>query len=58
MHADVREAPTRRQNRLADVEGGRHADGFNGHIDALTCGQVHHTLHGSAVSAVDQCGGA
>src|SRR5688572_32658497 len=58
MHTDVREASTRSQNRLADVEGGRYADRFNRHIDALTCGQIHHALNRTAVSAVDQCGGA
>ena len=49
MHADVREAATRRQNCLADVEGGRYADSFNRHIDALTCGEVQHALNRTAV---------
>jgi hypothetical protein len=43
----------RRDDRLADVEGGRQADRLDGDIDAKVRGQLHHALHGLPVRAVD-----
>jgi len=56
MHADVRNRPARRDNRLAQFEGGGYADRFDGGIDATSRGQFQDRRYCVAVRAIDHRG--
>src|SRR5450759_3224360 len=54
MHSDIGDGAARRDNFLAQLEGGRNAHRLDGGIDAALVGHFHDRLQGLAVGAVDR----
>ena len=58
VNAHVRDPPAGRDDGLADVEGRRNPDRFDGHVGAGARAQLHHLVGGLSIGAVDQSGRA